>query len=74
MPTHVFCSRCWTAHAFFGEWPHKCDKCDRITRWITASMLDVPKIPYTLTPKDCALLHALRIDPELPPVVGTVES
>lgn len=63
---HVFCSRCWTAHSFLGEWPQKCKACDRVTRWVTASLLDAPKKPYELTPIDCSFLHALRIDPEVP--------
>jgi len=56
-----------------GEWPAKCSACDRVVRWVTASMLDGPRVPWALTAKDCALLHALRIDPEQP-LLGAVES
>lgn len=65
LPITVYCSRCWTGQTFIGAWRAKCPACDRVTRWLTASMLDRPKKPYELSRKDRALLFALWIDPEL---------
>lgn len=72
----LYCTRCWTGYASIGDVPVKCPACDRVTRWVTKFPTDTPMVKYALTPKDEALLHALRIDPEVvpPPVVGTVES
>lgn len=70
----LFCILCGAEFRSHGTIPARCPCCVQTTRWTTRAGLDVPTVRYTLTPMDLKLLRALKIDPEVPPFVGTVPS
>ncbi len=69
----LFCTRCWTGYASIGEVPVKCPACDRVTRWVTKFPQDRPTVPYVLSVNDAQFLKALKIDPELPPILERLQ-
>lgn len=77
----LYCRACLEGLRFQGgEMPKHCTRCgfgkaeEDMRVWLTLEELPEPTQPYVVTPNDAKLLHSFRIDPELPPVVGTVES
>ncbi len=69
----LFCTRCWTGYASIGEVPVRCPACDRVTRWVTKFPETQPKVPYILSVNDATFLKALKIDPELPPILERLQ-
>jgi hypothetical protein len=57
----LYCTFCSTGYASIGEIPTRCPACDKITKWVTAGMLDRPKVQWELSYQDRQFLHGLRI-------------
>lgn len=70
----IFCRYSDCAEAYIvvmGRFPTICPACNRPAQWTTLAPLKItpnyadPAKSYELTPKDAAMLRALKIDPEV---------
>jgi hypothetical protein len=59
---------------FGGAIPTICPRCQEKCEDWTAATHDEPAKPYLLSTNDAKFLRSIRVDAELPPKVGTVES
>ncbi len=69
----LFCVLCGEEFRSLGTIPISCKRCLQVTKWTTLAGLDVPAVRYVLTPLDVQFLKAMKIDPELPPILERLQ-